>query len=114
MDPRRVYLTGISLGGFGAWMIPPRRPGLFAAVVPVCGGGDPAEAPALVDLPIWAFHGGADPVVPARHSERMAAAVRAAGGAPRLTIYAGVGHASWEQAYAEPELPQWLLSKRRR
>lgn len=111
VDPSRVYLTGVSMGGFGTWTLPPRHPGLFAALAPVCGGGDPEEAPDLVDVPIWAFHGSDDRVVPLRHSQRMVQAVRAAGGDPRLTVYPGVGHASWEPAYRTRALPEWLLEQ---
>lgn len=111
IDPSRIYLTGVSLGGFGSWMLAPRHRDLFAAIAPVCGGGDPADAPALADLPIWAFHGDADPVVPLRHSECMVTAVRDAGGDPWLTVYADVGHNSWDRAYAEEQLPEWLLGQ---
>lgn len=111
IDSSRIYLTGVSLGGFGSWMIAPRHRDLFAAIAPVCGGGDPADAPALADLPIWAFHGDADPVVPLRHSERMVAAVRDAGGSPRFTVYPGVGHNSWDRAYGTERLPEWLLEQ---
>lgn len=111
IDPSRIYLTGVSLGGFGSWMLAPRHRDLFAAIAPVCGGGDPADARALASLPIWAFHGDADPVVPLRHSERMVAAVREAGGAPRFTVYPGVGHNSWDRAYGEEQLPEWLLGQ---
>ena len=112
VDPDRITLTGVSMGGFGAWLMAPRRPDLFAAIAPVCGGGDPADAPDLAALPIWAFHGTDDPVVPVEHTTRMVEAVRRAGGDPRLTLYEGVGHDSWDRAYAEPELPEWLLSQR--
>lgn len=109
VDPGRIYLTGVSLGGFGTWMIPPRHPHLFAALAPVCGGGDPTDAAGLVDVPIQAFHGAEDRVVPLWHSERMVEAVREAGGTPRLTIYPGVGHDSWNRAYRLGDLPEWLL-----
>ena len=111
VDPARVYLTGVSLGGFGAWMIGPRHRGLFAAIAPVCGGGDPADAPDLVGLPTWAFHGDADPIVPLRHTERMVRAVRAAGGEPEVTVYPGVGHDSWDPAYRGERLAEWLLEQ---
>jgi predicted peptidase len=111
VDPSRIYLTGVSLGGFGSWLLAPRHRDLFAAIAPVCGGGDPTDAAALVGLPIWAFHGDDDPVVSVRWSERMVGAVRAAGGDPRLTTYPGVGHNSWDAAYRQGELPEWLLSQ---
>lgn len=112
VDPDRITLTGVSMGGFGAWMIAPRHRDLFAAIAPVCGGGDPADAPDLASLPTWAFHGTDDPVVPVEHTRRMVEAVRAAGGQPRMTLYEGVRHDSWERAYDEPELPAWLLEQR--
>lgn len=112
IDPDRITLTGVSMGGFGAWMLAPRHRDLFAAIAPVCGGGDPADAPDLATLPIWAFHGTADPIVPVRHTLRMVEAVRETGGDPRLTLYPGVAHNSWDAAYAEPELPAWLLEQR--
>lgn len=112
IDPDRITLTGVSMGGFGAWSMAPRHRDLFAAIAPVCGGGVPADAPALASLPIWAFHGTADPIVPVEHTLRMVDALRAAGGEPRLTLYDGVGHDSWTPAYDEPELPDWLLSHR--
>ena len=111
VDPARVLLTGVSLGGYGCWMLPPRHPELFAAIAPVCGGGRPDDAAALADLPIWAFHGEADAVVPASQSRRMVEAVEAAGGSPRLTLYPGVGHNSWDRAYREERLAEWLLGE---
>ncbi len=112
VDPARIYLTGVSLGGFGSWLLGARRRDLFAAIAPVCGGGDPADAPELAGLPTWAFHGEADPVVPPRHSESMVEAVRAAGGDPKLTLYPGIGHNSWDRAYQEERVAEWLLEQR--
>lgn len=112
VDRTRIYLTGVSLGGFGTWMIPPHHPQLFAALAPVCGGGDAGDAAALADVPIRVFHGAEDRIVPLRHSERMVAAVREAGGDPSLTVYPGVGHASWDPAYREEDLPEWFLQQR--
>lgn len=112
IDPSRIYLTGVSLGGFGAWMLAPRHRSLFAAIAPVCGGGDPGDAAALAGVPTWAFHGSDDRIVPLQHSERMIQAVRAAGGEPRLTVYPGVGHASWDPAYRTSGLSEWLLEQR--
>lgn len=112
VDPDRITLTGVSMGGYGAWMLAPRHRDLFAAIAPICGGGDPEDAPDLAGLPIWAFHGTADPVVPVEHTTRMVEAVRAVGGEPKLTLYDGVGHNAWDAAYAEPDLPGWLLAQR--
>ena len=101
IDRRRIYLTGLSMGGFGSWELAMQRPDLFAAGVPICGGGDPARAAALVDVPFWAVHGDADDVVPLEQSRRMVQAIRQAGGHPRFTILKGVGHDSWTPAYSD-------------
>ncbi len=112
VDRRRVYLTGLSMGGFGSWELAARRPDLFAAVVPICGGGDPPWADSLVATPIWAVHGGADESVPAAHSREMIDAVIAAGGRPRYTELPGVGHDSWTPAYRDPHgVLQWMFEQ---
>jgi predicted peptidase len=111
-DPGRVYLTGLSMGGFGAWDLAARMPERFAALLPICGGGDEATAPRLARLPIWCFHGADDTVVVPERSRRMIAAVKAAGGSPRYTQYAGVGHDSWTPAYRDPAVLDWLFSQR--
>jgi predicted peptidase len=113
-DPGRVYLTGLSMGGFGAWDLAARMPERFAALLPICGGGDEATAPRLARLPIWCFHGADDTVVVPERSRRMIAAVKAAGGAPRYTEFAGVGHDSWTPAYRDPAVLDWLFSQRAR
>lgn len=109
-DPRRVYLTGISMGGFGTWMLAAKHPDLFAAIVPICGGGDPDDAPALKTLPIWCFHGEADELLPADLTLAMVEALGAVGAHPRVTIYPDAGHNCWDRAYREKDLPDWLLS----
>jgi predicted peptidase len=111
-DPKRLYLSGVSMGGFGVWALAAAAPNRWAAIVPVCGGGDPAAAAKLKDVPCWAFHGAADPSVPVQFSRTMVEAVRRAGGAPKYTEYAGVGHNSWEKAYATVELYTWLLQQK--
>jgi len=88
-----------------------RRPQLFAAGVPICGGADEAQARRLRSLPLWVFHGGLDPVVRPQRSRQMVAALRAEGGAPRYTEYAEVGHDSWIKALQEPELLPWLFGQ---
>lgn len=118
IDPDRVYLTGISMGGYGAWHLAARFPQLFAAVVPVCGGGLPSagfpeKVCALRDVPVWAFHGAEDLVVPVQETTQLVEKLRACGGDVRLTIYPGVGHDSWTRTYAEPQLYAWLLAQRR-
>ena len=110
VDPKRMYLTGLSMGGFGTWSWAAEHPNTFAAVAPVCGGGNPAKAARYGTLPIWAFHGDKDQVVPLQMSKRMVDAVQAAGGNAKLTVYRGVGHDSWTKTYANSELYTFLLS----
>jgi len=114
IDRDRLYVMGLSMGGYGTWDVIARRPDLFAAAVPMCGGGDEKTAPRIAGLPIWNFHGAEDRVVPAARSRRMIAALKAAGGNPRYTEYPGCGHNCWDRAIAEPELLPWLFSQRRR
>src|SRR5205823_10059822 len=98
-DAKRVYLTGLSMGGMGTWSIATAMPDKFAAIVPICGRGDPKQAEKLKDLPIWCFHGEADPTVPVARSRDMIEAVKKAGGHPKYTEYPGVKHDSWLKAY---------------
>ncbi len=109
IDPGRIYLTGLSMGGFGTWNWACTYPDQFAAIAPVCGGGDIQFAGALKNTPVWAFHGEADPVVPVKRTIEMVEAVNAKGGSARITIYPGIGHDSWVNAYKEDELYKWLL-----
>ncbi|HJQ36507.1 MAG TPA: prolyl oligopeptidase family serine peptidase [Thermoanaerobaculia bacterium] len=121
VDLDRVYVTGLSMGGFGTWAIAALHSKRFAAVVPICGGFDGTatqmrrhEAAALLaGVPQWAFHGDADDVVTVEHSRKMVEALRAAGSNIRYTEYEGVKHNSWDRAYAEPELLPWTLAQRR-
>ncbi|MCX7700159.1 MAG: dienelactone hydrolase family protein [Gemmataceae bacterium] len=113
VDRQRIYLTGLSQGGYGTWDFICRRPELFAAAIPVCGGGDPGQASKLVKLPIWAFHGDADSVIPPERSRDMVAAIEKAGGKPKYTEYPGVGHDSWTPTYRNAEVLEWLFKQRR-
>jgi predicted peptidase len=113
IDADRVYVTGLSMGGFGVWDALQRRPELFAAAAPICGGGDPAFAERIARIPLWAYHGDADTTVKVRRSRDMIAALKQAGGEPRYTEYAGVGHNSWTAAYRDEELYKWLFAQRR-
>lgn len=114
VDPQRIYVIGVSMGGFGVWDLVTRYPDAIAAAVPICGGGDPSRAPFIHQTPLWVFHGAEDRVVPPEYSRRMVEAIRAAGGRPRYTEYRGIGHNSWDPALAEPELFPWLFSQRLR
>lgn len=113
VDPKRIYLTGLSMGGFGTWALAEDHPRLWAAIVPICGRGDPTTAKRFVHLPCWCFHGADDKAVPPKHSREMIDALKNAGGQPRYTEYKGVGHNSWDKAYATEELYTWLLEQRR-
>lgn len=114
VDLDRVYVTGLSMGGFGAWALAIAYPDRFAAIAPICGGGDPTRVCALKHVPVWTFHGDADPVVPIERSQVLVDALRACGGNVRFTVYPGTGHDSWTATYENDELYRWLLSHRRR
>jgi predicted peptidase len=113
VDTERIYLTGLSMGGYGSWALASKYPDRFAAVVPICGGGDPILARTLKDVPIWAFHGAKDSVVPVEESKRLVEAVNARGGNAKLTIYPDANHDSWTETYNNPKLYDWLLEHRR-
>jgi len=113
VDAGRVYLTGLSMGGYGSWDLAARMPERFAALIPICGGGDEATAATLKPLPIWCFHGDADTVVPVERSRTMVEAVKAAGGTVQYTEFTGVGHDSWTPAYRDPATLEWLFDQRR-
>jgi predicted peptidase len=113
VDPNRLYVTGISMGGFGIWDLLGRMPGKIAAAVPICGGGDPTLAARFKDVPIHAFHGELDSAVPVAATREMIAALEKAGGKPKVTIYPGVDHVCWIQAYDDPELYRWLFAQRK-
>ncbi len=113
VDKTRIYVTGLSMGGYGTWSLAARRPDLFAAAVPICGGGDPATVNILKNLPIWVFHGGLDEVVLPEESEKMVRALEKAGGKVRYTLYPEAYHDSWTETYDNPALYDWLLSNRK-
>jgi predicted peptidase len=113
VDRDRIYITGVSMGGFATWETISRHPRTFAAAIPVCGGGDINYAERIKDIPIWAFHSGNDPIIEVGYSKSMIEAVEKAGGYPRYTEYPGIGHNCWDQVYAEPDLLSWLFSKSR-
>jgi len=113
VDTDRVYLTGLSMGGFGTWSLACRHPQRFAAVAPICGGGQWFLANRLRDVPVWAFHGARDRVVPLDQSKSMVEAVKRAGGDAKLTVYPESQHDSWTATYDNPKLYEWFLSHRR-
>jgi predicted peptidase len=134
-DPDRIFLAGISLGAYGTWVLAFEDPERFAAIVSVAGGivppngsrarlseqpptlqaADPyaATAARVKGIPAWLFHGADDPTVPVTESRQIVAALQKAGASPRYTEYEGVGHNSWDRAFADPELAKWLLAQRR-
>ena len=113
-DPERVYLTGLSMGGFGTWAWAAKEPQRFAAAIPICGGGDPKNAGKLTELPLWVFHGAKDNVVSLSRSQTMVDAIKEAGGTKvKLTVYPEAGHDSWTKTYNNPDIYKWLLQHRR-
>ena len=112
IDTNRIYITGLSMGGYGTWDFATRFPGRTAAAAPICGGGDEAAAPKAAKIPIWAFHSQDDPAVKVQRTRAMIQALEAAGGHPKYFEYSGLGHNSWDKAYSEPEFLPWLFSQR--
>ena len=110
VDGERIYLTGLSMGGYGTWDLACQYPERFAAIAPICGGGRRYMALRLKDVPVWAFHGAKDPIVPLRESEEMVQAVKLAGGNVKLTVYPDALHDSWTATYGNQELYDWFLS----
>lgn len=112
IDVKRRYITGVSLGGFGTWELICTRPDLFAAAIPVCGGGNPSLASKVKNVPIWAFHGEKDQNVPVSGSRKMIAAIQQAGGHPHYTEYPGRAHNIWDQVSETLGLWDWLFAQR--
>jgi predicted peptidase len=113
VDQDRVYLTGLSMGGFGTWALAGYTPNRFAALIPICGGGEPLLTRAIKHVPVWAFHGGKDPVVPVKRSQDLIDALVRNHGDAKITIYPDAGHDSWTATYDNPEVYEWLLSHKR-
>lgn len=113
IDRDRIYVTGLSMGGFATWELIQRMPDKFAAAVPVCGGGDLEYAPKLSSIPLWVFHGNADKRVPVQRSRNMVEAITNFGGHPKYTEYPGVPHDSWTLTYKNPEVWDWMFSQKK-
>lgn len=114
VDASRVYVTGLSMGGYGTWALSAMSPQKVAAAIPICGKGEVSTAAKLVDVPFWVFHGDADKVVSIKGSQDMYEAVVAAGGKQiKMTTYVGVGHNSWSETYTNPQIYDWLLSHKK-
>lgn len=113
VDPDRISVTGLSMGGFATWELVQTYPDRFAAAAPVCGGGTPGRICAAREVPIWAFHGALDTVVLPVRSEEMVRRLERCDGDVRYTLYPEAGHDAWTETYANPELYEWLLSHRR-
>jgi predicted peptidase len=110
IDNDRIYIMGLSMGGFGTWELISRFPDKFAAAVPICGGGDENMASGMVDVPIWAFHGDRDRIVKTIRTRNMINAIKSSGGNAKYTEYKDTGHLCWSKAFAETELLSWLFS----
>ena len=113
VDTDRLYLTGLSMGGFGTWHLASQYPDKFAAIAPICGGGQPAWAVNLKNVPVWVFHGAKDQTVALAKSEEMVNALRECGGDVKFTVYPDAGHDSWTETYNNPELYEWFLEHRK-
>jgi predicted peptidase len=113
IDTSRLYITGLSMGGYGTWYLLTRFPEKFAAAVPICGGGDPIRVSSFKDVPIWAFHGKKDDIVPVTETRNMIEALKSVGGSPAYTEYKKVKHDSWVNAYRESRLLRWMFHQRK-
>ncbi|MEI9896051.1 MAG: prolyl oligopeptidase family serine peptidase [Chthoniobacter sp.] len=113
VDQDRLYVTGLSMGGYGTWDLLTRQPQRWAAAAPICGGGDASRIAPAKGVALWAFHGVLDPTVPVVRTQEMIAALEAAGGKPLYSEYPYVKHDSWNIAYGEPELLPWMFAQKR-
>ncbi|MEG8946376.1 prolyl oligopeptidase family serine peptidase [Rosettibacter firmus] len=111
VDKNRIYVTGLSMGGNGTWRLAAKIPERLAAIIPICGWGDLFEVCMIGKLPVWAFHGAKDPVVPVKASEDLVERLKACGGNAKLTIYPDAEHDAWTETYNNPEIYEWLLKQ---
>lgn len=113
VDADRIYVTGLSMGGFGTFSLAAYAPERWAAIAPVCGGGDPISARRTNHIPTWVFHGARDRVVPEARSSEMVEALERRGGNVKYTVYPDAGHDSWTATYDDPKFYEWLLQQKR-
>jgi predicted peptidase len=113
VDQDRIYVTGLSMGGFGAWALAAYSPDRFAAIMPICGGGELTSVPRLTKLPIWAFHGAKDDIVPIARTQELVDALTKAHGNVKFTVYPELQHDCWTTTYKNPEVYKWLLEHKR-
>jgi predicted peptidase len=113
VDPDRVYVTGLSMGGFGTWELARFAPRRFAAIAPICGGGERYWMRSIRHLPVWAFHGAKDEAVPLERTTQLVDELKRANGNVKLTIYPEAGHDSWTETYSSPDFYKWLLEQKR-
>jgi predicted peptidase len=111
IDMDRIYLTGLSMGGYGTWSTAIKYPDIFAAIAPVCGGGDPGMVCRIGDMPAWVFHGAKDTTVLPQESTRMVEALEGCGGNVKFTLYPELEHDCWTETYNNPELYEWFLEQ---
>lgn len=109
IDESRIYVTGLSMGGNGTWKLAAEIPNRIAAIIPICGWGDPFAATMMGKLPVWVFHGAKDVVVPLKSSEEMVEVMKRNGGEVKFTVYPEANHDSWTETYNNPEIYEWLL-----
>jgi len=112
IDATRIYAAGQSNGGIGVFGLITKKPGLFAAAIPLCGASNLSLASRAARTAVWAFHGEKDDVIPVDHSRKMISALKRAGGTPRYTEYKGLGHDIWETVFKEPDLEEWLFAQK--
>ena len=111
VDVNRIYIMGLSMGGYGTWDAVQRRPNFFAAAVPICGGGDKSMAKSLINVPIWSWHGNKDQVINVLRSREMNSAIERSGGSPKYTEVKGRGHDVWLDVWSSDDLWEWLYSQ---
>jgi predicted peptidase len=114
IDLKRIYVTGISMGGYGTWDLISRRPDVFAAALPICGGGDVAQAAKIAKIPLWTFHGSADGAVPVCRSRNMVSALWANGSNAHYREYPDAGHAVWVETYKDKRVLAWFFKQKKK